>query len=402
MVNLSLKSAVFGFFLGLPVSAIEIDLRYDYDTSGFFNQPGAKAAMRQCADFFENILTDSLERIDARATGRVQNTWTARPKNPTTGATLQLVDLIVPEDTVIIYLGARDLGGFTTGEASSGSSYGGFPSFFETVAGRGQAGALDDPATDYGPWGGSIAFDTRNNNGTTREWNFSTTETSGSKTDFVGVALHELCHILGIGFADSWMELAPEEGGAFVGPASTAANGGTSPWVDPFRGHWAGSSPGPYISPAYGSFGTPHGLPQKALMSSFSSIGLPDIAVVTDLEIAGLIDLGWEVVIPAQGMTLGFLANGGVELTIPTTSNFTYQLQRGTLVAPFANLGPAIAGDGSLKTYVDPNPPEMRGFYRFAISNGSAMRARSSQQVSNPFEIRTGSYFWVTEDCCPH
>jgi len=35
-------------FTALPmaVNGIEIELRYDYDTSGFFNQPGAKEAMR--------------------------------------------------------------------------------------------------------------------------------------------------------------------------------------------------------------------------------------------------------------------------------------------------------------------------------------------------------------------
>ena len=112
MVKFPVKLLLAGLCVAQPASSIEIDLRYDYDTSGFFNQPGAKEAMRVCADFFENILTDSLSEIDAVSSG---NSWEARPAHPSTGATLRLKDLVVPADTIIIYLGARDLSGNTTG-----------------------------------------------------------------------------------------------------------------------------------------------------------------------------------------------------------------------------------------------------------------------------------------------
>ncbi|MGC6565508.1 MAG: hypothetical protein ACON38_07840 [Akkermansiaceae bacterium] len=380
-------------------SAIEIELRYDYDTSGFFNQPGAKEAIRECADYFENILVDSLDRIDARATGRSQNSWAARPLNPANGVRLNLVDLVVPEDTIIVYLGARDLGGSTTGEASTGISYGGFNSFVDTVMSRGQPGALASPATDYGPWGGSIAFDTKRSNGTTRAWNFSTTDTDGSKTDFVGVALHELGHILGIGFSASFKDLAPM--GVFNGAASEEANGGTKPWVDPFQAHWAGSSPGPYISPSYGSFGTPHGAPQRSLMSAVSLVGLPDLAVFTDLDIAGLIDIGWEVVLPPKKMGLEFMPNGDLLITIPTTSNYTYRIQRGTLVTPFVNISGPIPGDGYLAFFPDMNPPPTQGFYRYSVSSSVAASANLTEQVVGPEIYRTGSSFQVPKGCCP-
>jgi len=383
-----------------PVSSIEIDLRYEYDTGGFFEQPGSKEAMRVCADFFENILTDSLSEINAAATGKVQNSWEARPKHPATGNTLILANLIVPADTLIIYLGGRDLSGGTAGLATSGFSVGGFTDFVDQVQSRGQAGVLTSPATDFGPWGGSITFDTMLDGGP-RIWNFSITETEPGATNFVGVALHELCHLLGIGVSDSWKDLAPS-GGIFSGEASRIANGGVEPRVTGDKGHWIGSSPGPYVLPAYGSFGTEHGYSQRVLMNATSRAGQPEIEVLTDLDIAGLIDVGWEVAVPAQGMTTEEFSNGDRLITIPTTSNFTYRVQRGNLVTPFSNLSDLIVGDGTLKTFVDENPPAMKGFYRFTISRQAAAGARAVRQARDPNQFRTFSDSWESVGCCQH
>lgn len=398
MFNMPAKFLLVGLSLLQPASSVEIELRYEYDTSGFFNQPGSKEAMRVCADFFENILTDSLSEINAAATGKPQNSWAARPVHPSAGTTLNLENLVVPADTLIIFLGARDLSGGTTGVATSGISVGGFLDFVDQVQSRGQAGALASPATDYGPWGGSIAFDTMLN-GDPREWNFSLTETESGTTNFVGVALHELCHLLGIGFADSWKDQAPS-GGIFTGEASKVANEGVQPRVTGDKGHWIGSSPGPYVRAAYGSFGTPHGLPQRVLMNAVSLGGLPDIEVVTDLEMAGLIDIGWEVALPAQGMTTEEVANGDRLITIPTTSNFIFRVQRGNLVTPFTNLSDPIVGDGTLKTYVDTNPLPVKGFYRFTMARSAAAGARSARMVVGEDGYRTYSASWESVGCC--
>ncbi|YCM42840.1 hypothetical protein V2O64_16145 [Verrucomicrobiaceae bacterium 227] len=391
-----------GLCATLPASSIEIELRYDYDTSGFFDQPGAKEAMRVCADFFENKITDSLTEINAGATGKPQNSWAARPKHPATGETVNIENLIVPADTLIIFLGARDLSGGATALATSGFSVGGFTSFVERMQDRGQIGALSSPATEYGPWGGSIAFDTRLSDGNLRDWNFSTTESVSGKTGFVGVALHELCHLLGIGFGNAWKDQVSD--GTFMGEASKIANGGTRPLVDADKGHWIGTSPGPYEFPTYGSFGNPHGATQRVLMNGISRTNLPELAVVTDLEIAALIDVGWEVVLPARGLTTEKAFNGDQLIKFPTNSNFTYRVQRGNLVTPFTNLSEPIEGDGSLMEYFDTDPLAMKGFYRFTISRGSeaAAGARSAKQAPGPEEYLTASGSWESIGCCQH
>lgn len=128
-------------------------------------------------------------------------------------------------------------------------------SFFNQVLYRGQTGASDTPSTNYGPWGGSISFDTRKFDGSARVWNFSLTETDTFKTDFVGNA-------------DSW------------------------------------------------------------------------------LDRAGLIEISWEVKLPASGTAS--VANGEVHLKVPTITGFTYRILQGNLNAQFVNLGHAIAGNRSV------------------------------------------------------
>ena len=89
--------------------AIKIQLDYTYDTNGFFNQAGAKEALRAVADFYEPLLTDSLSRIDT-AQWPAGNTWSAVFTHPGTGAQQDIANLVVPADTLIVYAGGRALG----------------------------------------------------------------------------------------------------------------------------------------------------------------------------------------------------------------------------------------------------------------------------------------------------
>lgn len=380
--------------------AIKIDLRYDYDTSNFFDQPGSKEAMRSCADFFEQILSDELGEINAATSGDQRNTWSARPQHPATGSPLTIVDLVVPANTLIIYPGARNLPGTTTGFATSGLSVSGVTNFFNAVLYRGQAGADDDPATDFGAWGGSISFDTQLSNGDPRIWNFSTTEADSSRTNFVGVALHELCHILGIGNADSWLAQA-DENLLFQGKASVAANDGTPPEVSENKSHWAGSSPGPYQSQSFGSFFTPHGLSQRTLMSPISVNGGGNHFVITDLDIAALIDIGWQVSLPATGSVS--VADGEVIFKIPTTTDFTYRVQQSNTLNAFTNLGNPISGDGSVQTITTPVSAAQRDFFRFVVS-GNPTPAGAARRIAPPaaFELKTAQSQWCSKGCCHH
>lgn len=389
-------------FTALPmaVNGIEIELRYDYDTSGFFNQPGAKEAMRACADFFEEILVDELDEINAATSGDNRNIWSARPWHPATGNTLEIENLVVPANTLIIYPGARDLPGTTAGFATTGTSVSGVTSFFNQVLYRGQTGASDTPSTNYGPWGGSISFDTRKFDGSARVWNFSLTETDTSKTDFVGIALHEICHILGIGNADSWLDRAGSDL-LFQGATSVAANGGSAPALTSNKGHWTNSGDGPYQSTTFNSFGAPHGESQRVLMSPISINNGGGHNVLTDLDLAGLIDIGWEIKLPASGTVS--VANGEVHFKVPTNTGFTYRILQGNLNSQFANLGDAIAGNGSTQTMTFPLAPSGKDFFRFAVSTDSAAARPAPRKIAKPSSgILSHEWSWQSKNCCAH
>lgn len=386
------------FFAVSPLEGIKIELRYDYDESDFFDQAGSREAMRACADFFENLLMDELSEINPATSGSDQNSWVALPQNPATGTLLELTDLVVPADTLIIFPGARDLPGTTTGFATSGLSVSGFSDFFETVLYRGQAGAQEDPARDFGTWGGSISFDAREPGGETRRWNFSTTVAVADETNFVGVALHEIMHLLGVGNADSWRGLI-DENGFFQGEASIAALGGSAPQVEPNQSHWLGSTPGPYQAPTFGSFGSLHGVDQRVLMSPVSLNTDTSHKVITDLDLGALIDIGWEVLPPVRGGIS--VAGDDVRLEIPTSTSFFYQVQQGDLEMPFVDFGGPLPGDGSVQTIVVPLSAAPQNFFRFVIrARPEAAGLILPVGPVEPPRLRRFTSLWSAEGCC--
>ena len=108
--------------------------------------------------------------------------------------------------------------------------------------------------------------------------------------------MHELGHLLGIGTSNSWNNLI--SGSNFTGAASSALFGGFVP-LSGDLGHWAEGT--------LGNSGT-----QEALMDP--SILEGTRKVFTDLDLAGLTDVGWEVTpipVPAAvwlfGSALGLL-----------------------------------------------------------------------------------------------
>jgi hypothetical protein len=132
---------------------------------------------------------------------------------------------------------------------------------------------FSDPSTrtDFGAWGGVISFDTATS------WNFSVgSGPAGSEFDFLSVAIHELAHLLGFGTADSWDNLVT--GGEFTGATATALNGGSSPLTNPAADHYAA--------------GTMFGGDEAAMTPSIT-IGTRKL--FTELDFAGLDDIGWQV-----------------------------------------------------------------------------------------------------------
>lgn len=266
-----------------PADALTVQLDYTYD-NGFFTNvavnpdaDAARAALEQAARSFEMYVDD----LEAIVPGGV-NTWEARFWRPDTGTQGAVADLVVPAETVIFFAGARDLGGSLgvggPGWASATSTV----EWFDTLRYRGQEGAAETPASDFGPWGGTIAFNSE------ESWSFDldAPPAGPGEHDFYSVAVHEMCHALGFGIADSWKAHVTGSH-EFTGTAATAAFGGPVP-LDGIDVHWAEDT--------LGAIGTVD--VQEAGMDPTLLVG--SRKRLTALDHAGLVDIGWELPSPGD------------------------------------------------------------------------------------------------------
>lgn len=366
----------------LTASAIQIKLDYTYDTNGFFNRPGSKEALRAVADFYEKLLNDQLSAID-QSQWTAGNTWSATINHPGTGSNIPIPNLVVPANTIIVYAGGRSLGGPAgIGGPGGYSASGTTQSWFNLLDSRGQAGALASPVTDFGPWGGSITFETA------FAWNFSLTtpeQENFAILSFVPIALHELGHLLGIGTAASWQ--AKIVGNLFTGPASVTAyganvplglddNGNYSHWRDDgddsciFPDGYDPDDPNNVLSKTYGSFGAIHGFNQIALMDPRLCPAGTYHKVMTDLDLAALKDIGWNLIPPARWASYNVNPVAGpVQFSWPSTSSFTYRLERSTTLAS-GSWVPLVspAGNGLIQSHTDNSPPPGKAFYRINLN----------------------------------
>ncbi len=265
-------------------SARGITIRFDYtyDTSGFFNMPARRSVLEAAADVFESRLTDDLQAL----TPGGNNTWTAQFAHPSRdGETVEVENLRVPADTVIIYVGGKDLPDGARASLGFGGPGGfsarGTQAWVERVRGRGEANVDGDQARDFATWGGAITFDT-DNGGEPRNWNFDIADPPESgQNDFLSVAIHEIGHLLGLGAAESWSSQI--SGLRFNGPKS-AAEFGRGVGMDADLSHWVeGTS----------SISLAEGTPQESVMDPTLPPGRRKL--LTRLDLAALEDIGWSV-----------------------------------------------------------------------------------------------------------
>lgn len=283
-------------------------------------------------------ITDSLAAITPSAGNSWIATFPDPAKAPLPGEqlppTFSMPNLGVPANTLIVFVGARPLVGSEAGFGGPG----GFQidaisaDFAATVRARGQTGALPNPnnqndtsaETDFGPWGGSLTIDSKTN------WYFGQAPiTDPSKLDFMSVAEHELMHLMGFGTAPSWQNLVqnqPTATGGLIGVYTGAAaerefGAGVSvpvpvdapkiPGALEQPGHWADAT-------------TDNGT--QATMDPVLPFGTR--AFPTELDFAGLKDMGWQVggldVIPNQPPEAGDLTINnvpfGTTVSIPVSS----------------------------------------------------------------------------------
>ena len=274
--------------------AITIDIDYLYDARHtFFDAQQQRDALAAAANFFEQVLTDRLDPIVPHG----EKQWIARFTNPATGGQTFIPNLHVPADTLIIMAAGRDLPGKERGQGGPGSAEAlGSSDWGDTLAGRGQTNSSGTGATDFGPWGGSITFDTTTSEGTPRDWNFRLDAgPSPGQDDFYSIALHELGHVLGLGVAESWNTWVDTNNHHFTGPASVAQFGGPielDATISNADFHWSQNS----ISRVF-----PHGSSQTPLMVPISG-GRRE---VTELDVAALADIGWEIASPPLPLQSG-------------------------------------------------------------------------------------------------
>lgn len=395
----------------ISVRGITIELDYTYDTNGFFDQPGSKEALRAVADFFEERLQDNLLEIDAVAFGN-DSSWTARFASPATGIIIEITNLVVPEDTLIVYAGGRNLSSAAGRGGPGGYGAMGFQDWFDRIDARGQSGELQDPVTDFGPWGGVLAFDTE------RDWNFQLDgRPEGSTTDFVSIALHELGHLLGLGTSAAW-DAQIDESNQFTGTRSVASFGGPVP-LDANQGHWRddascsfplGYDPGNplnILSLTYESFGSDHAVDQIAIMdpSTCTISSVTSLKVFSDLDFAGLSDIGWEVFQPLR-LEANSLAPSAVSVAWPSSTGQIYAIQRTVdLAADWTTVSTELAGDGAVFEFSDSAPPAGRAFYRLVdptLLEGGNTPALRTQVVRLKKDAPSSREFRFVEGCGVH
>lgn len=280
-------------------SKAEVLVSFDYstDTTDFFSDGSPERATLEAAgSFYQSILDDDLLGITP---GGV-NYWSAEFTHPATGNPLYSVPgLVVPANTLTVFVGARDLGGNVLGQAGPGGWLGGgTQDWINLLWGRGegdgfQGSVAGSAAYEFGPWGGAMAIDIDSN------WNLDhVTEPTTGEADLYSVILHELGHIFGLGTAHSWDNLIVA--GEFTGIRSVAEFGNNVP-LHTDDVHWAEGTPSNIF---------PAGASQEAAMDPTILLGTRKL--FTDLDVAALDDIGWDAAAVPEPSSIVLLSSAAI------------------------------------------------------------------------------------------
>jgi len=276
--NFMRKTAFLSLLLPLvavSAHALEIQFRIYENDPFFVDHPRRMNLLNEAAQYYRGF-TDSLNPIVESG----NSTWSA--KFTLKGAAVTIPHLVVPQDTLIIYVGSANIGSLGRGGSGGFSARGSSSDFFTNIRSRGQLGAQGSDKTDFARWGGGITFDTQLNGGA--QWAFDQDSGDANTYNFLSVAIHEIGHVLGLTSSnESWTN--HRQGNLATGPYVTAQNQG-SVQLDMSSGgsHFANSTQSVRLD----------GTSQEVAMDPNISNG-NTVKLLTKLDYAAFKDIGWEV-----------------------------------------------------------------------------------------------------------
>ncbi|WP_181389521.1 calcium-binding protein [Pseudoprimorskyibacter insulae] len=252
--------------------SFNITIDYRFDTSGFFDNPDARAALEAAADAWEALIQDEFDDVP---TGTVFTIANPSDRNQTVSITLD-----APIDDLLLFAGAYALNGPLGLGGYNGSSADG--DIYKARLSSDFRGT--GPVTDFEPFVGTVSFDTA------ATWNFDLAGPVSGKNDFYSVALHEIAHVLGIGSAPIFDSIGA--GALFNGPNALAVTNGVG---IPLEGDIS------HIQEDYASDAT--------LMDPRLTTGSRTVPTTYDLAI--LADIGYEIAgYTKQGSTPEIVTTG--------------------------------------------------------------------------------------------
>jgi hypothetical protein len=282
----------------LPAIYFQFDYSYDKvynDGDGFFfDGSNARATLEAVADFYETNLADTFTAIESIEDG---NTMAAEFLAPDTGLEVQIADYNVAADAIVVYVGARDLDGLALAQAGPGGWSASYydneegRAWLDNVYTRGQGDygleyeVSGSTAIDFARWGGTITVDPDYS----YSWNLDYQSAPGpGQSDLYSTLLHEMAHVLGFGLADSWSNKLV--GSTFTGANAKAQYDNNPVPVSGDMGHWDLATDESIVFDG------------STLQTAVMEPILPPATrrYVTNLDMAGLEDIGWEVVWPVD------------------------------------------------------------------------------------------------------